>query len=799
MNALTPIAATRPAPGGPGMAPSWSDSRKDWAGGSLGPARLWFTLGGGIVTEVYFPRIDIPQIRDLGFIVADDAGFWVEVKGLGNYTVSQPEPGVSAITLEHRHPRFTLRLRVVPDPSRDVLLVEVNLDGDPGLRPYALLAPHLGGTGHDNVAAVGHYRGRTILWAEQGPFGLALAAVDETQEPAWGAASAGYVGENDGWQLFNRHGTLARCYTEAGPGNVALTGALPRCAVLALGFGSSRESAATLALSAVCRPFEEVWREQCRAWQRWHRLRTRRAVPRDLPAPLARQFFTSAAVLQAHQDKTYPGAMVASLSVPWGEVGEERGGYHLVWPRDLVECAGALLALGDDAAARNILRYLLATQHGDGHWYQNQWLGGKPYWEGLQLDEAAFPVLLAATLEERGALDGIAVGGMIRRALGFILRTGPSSEQDRWEEDAGLNAFTLAVCIAALVAGAPYLDPTERETALAVADFWNARIESWTSVRDTPLARRVGVAGYYVREAPPDVLADRAALSDTLPILNRRRDPSLPASEQVSTDFLQLVRFGLRRAEDPLVRDTLKVVDALLRVETPAGPSWHRYNGDGYGEHRDGTPFDGTGRGRAWPLLTGERGHYAVAAGENPLPYLEAMAEMGSALGMLPEQVWDGESLNGFQPGRPTGSAMPLAWTHAEFIKLAVSLQLGRPFDRPTALWERYRGRCRAAPLAIWSPWAATSRLAAGTPLLLLLPAPAVVRWGVNEWDGVTETATEPCGFGLHRALLRTGALAPGERVVFTWRLASSGWTGEDHAMVVEKAPETPDRGADMG
>ena len=159
--------------------------------------------------------------------------------------------------------------------------------------------------------------------------------------------------------------------------------------------------------------------------------------------------------------------MVASLSVPWGNQGDERGGYHLVWPRDLAECAQALLALGGEAEARAVLGYLMATQNPDGHWYQNQWLGGRAYWSGVQLDETAFPVLLAASLAERGALGGMPVADMIRRALAFLLREGPSSPQDRWEEDAGVNPYTLAVCIAALVAGADLLPENRARAALA--------------------------------------------------------------------------------------------------------------------------------------------------------------------------------------------------------------------------------------------------------------------------------------------------------------------------------------------
>ena len=97
-------------------------------------------------------------------------------------------------------------------------------------------------------------------------------------------------------------------------------------------------------------------------------------------------------LLKVHQDRTYCGAAVASLSVPWGDSSQSRGGYHLVWPRDLVETAGALVALGAFDEARDTLRYLIATQQQDGHWCQNQWLGGDPFWQGVQLDETAFPI-----------------------------------------------------------------------------------------------------------------------------------------------------------------------------------------------------------------------------------------------------------------------------------------------------------------------------------------------------------------------------------------------------------------------
>ena len=787
------------APGAPGISPTWTSSAKDMVGCSLGPARLWFTIGYGIVNEVYYPRVDIPQIRDLGFIVAGPDGFWSEVKRNQHYTLQRLAPGVPAVEIVHQHPRYALRLRVTPDPRRDVLVIECRLDpapaeagGESELRPYVLVAPHLGATGYDNVATVERYRGRRVLWAEQGPFGMALAAADQQQHDAFGRASAGYVGASDGWQDFARNGCMTWQHRAAGPGNVALIGELPRRCVLALGFGSSAEAAATLAISSLIQPFENLLQQQIAEWERWLAECSEHGVSMlDLPPEIREQTRVSAIVLRAHLDKTYPGAMVASLSVPWGHTGNQLGGYHLVWPRDLVECAGALLAMGAEAEARDTLRYLIATQNEDGHWNQNQWLGGTPYWQGVQLDETALPVLLATDLDERDALRGIEVADMLRRALGYIARTGPSSGQDRWEETEGINAFTLAVCIAALVAGAALLPQPESDWALALADFWNEHIEAWTTVTGTELARDYDIPGYYLRVAPPGIVTEAGASMAIVPIRNRRGDGGLRGDQQIGTEFLQLVRFGLRRPEDPLILGSVRLADALLRTDTPLGPVWHRYRGDGYGEHEDGRPFDGTGVGRGWPLLTGERGHYEIEAGNDPLPYLTAMAAMASPGGMIPEQVWDAEPLpeRRLYPGRASGSAMPLAWAHAEFVKLLVSRQINRPYDRPRAMWQRYRARRPVAEFAFWWPHAPIGAMRAGAKLAVALPAAAVVHWGRDGWQLTSDVPSVDSGLGFHAAVLDTAALPPGSRIDFTWRWAGGEWAGRDIAVGI-RAPD---------
>ena len=775
------------APGSPGIAPTWTSSNKDVVGTSLGPSRVWFTLGHGIINEVYYPRVDLPQIRDLGFIVADGQGFWCEIKRLSNYRLDLPAPGVPAPVVTHRHERFELTLRIVPDPRRDALLIEVALTGDESLRPYVLLAPHLGGSGWNNLAAAGRHYGRNVLWAEQGPFGLAIAASDRTQAEALGRMSAGYVGISDGWQDFAANGAMQWTHERAGPGNVALLGELDRECVLALAFGASRGAAASLALAALAGPFHQTWTEHVAAWQDWHRDCHGGVRTGALNTRLEAQFHTSRMVLRCHMDKTQPGAMVASLSIPWGNTKDDRGGYHLVWPRDLVQCGAALLGVGGEAEARDVLRYLIATQYEDGHWNQNQWLGGTPFWQGIQLDETALPVVLAALLHDHDALAGIEVADMTRRALGFIARMGPVTDQDRWEEDRGINAFTLAACIAALVAGAEFLDGDERSVALDLADDWNARIESWLYATTSPLAVAAGVAGTYIRMAPAEILVDARADLRPLAIRNREQDPGLNADEQVSGDFLQLVRFGLRAPGDSHVVDSLRVADKNLRTDTPSGPAWHRYNCDGYGERADGTEFDGTGQGRAWPLLTGERGHYAILAGNDAMPFLEAMADMAGPGGMLPEQVWDSAPIpeRNLYPGKPTGSAMPLAWSHAEFVKLALSAQLRTTFDCPRAVFTRYAGRIPVPERIVWSERAPAGYLPTGRDLRINLSSNATIRWRVGGGEKWNETPTTVCLPGMYTAIIPTRKMRNKSRMQFRWEKGDSKIPGPVHEMTI--------------
>lgn len=768
----------------------WTRANKDMVGCALHGPRVWFTSAEGMLTEVFHPRIDIPQIKQLNFIIADDQGFWHELGGLDSYTIEEPMLGVPALTIHHHHPRFTFTLRICPDPARDVILLDLNLSGDPALRPYAMLLPRIGEDADHNHAAVSQSATWRTLLAWQGPFGLGLLARTPQGEDAWGRLSVGNLDYSDLRSDFQRHGRMTWTYDEAGPGQVMLAGELPRQATLALGLCTSADAAATLAHSALLNPFSNAWDTNIREWRTWL---AQIIPPAGLDSSLWALLLRSAMVLKVHKDHTFTGALVASMSTPWGHVSIQRGGYHLVWARDLVESAGAFFALSLPGEAREVLRYLIATQQPDGHWHQNQWLGGKPYWTGIQLDEVGFPVLLAGKLAECGALDGTPVQGMVRAALRFLIQEGPVSQQDRWEEDHGLNAFTLAVIIAALIEGSAFLDEATAHFVLEMADEWNACIEPWLYVAGTALAKRLSVHGYYVRVAPQQVLDDRQALQLPVVISNHSEYTAPPAWEQVALDFLQLVRFGLRQADDPVVLDSLKVADALLKTDTPKGPVWHRYNNDGYGEHADGAPYDGTGVGRGWPLLTGERGHYAVAAGEDAMPYLQAMNAMTGRGGLLPEQVWDADPIPalGLHPGEPSGSVQPLVWAHGEFIKLAYSHALGHAIDRPGRTWQRYQGKIPTRPFCSWNFRHPHHSLPQGLMLRVLLPSPALVHWGHDDWQEPLDVMSQDCGLGIWYVDLPTQRFAVGQKVMLTfyWQ-QEQRWEGRDYRIDVVVPPD---------
>jgi glucoamylase len=507
----------------------------------------------------------------------------------------------------------------------------------------------------------------------------------------------------------------------------------------------------------------------------------------------------STAVLKIHEAKRFPGGIIASLSIPWGfdKGDDDLGGYHLVWPRDLAEAAGALLAAGDSAGARQTLTYLMGTQEADGHWPQNMWLDGRPYWGGLQMDETAFPILLADALRRMGKLSGLDPWLMVRKAAEFLLRNGPVTQEDRWEEDGGYSPFTLAAEVAALLAAADFAEAKGEDQAATfmrqTADAWNSNIERWTYVTDTPLSKQVGVGGYYVRIAPLEVADAASPLKGFVPIKNRPpTDRKQPVSQIVSPDALALVRFGLRSATDPRIMNTVKVIDALLKTETKTGSVWHRYNQDGYGEQADGKPFDGTGIGRGWPLLAGERAHYELAKGNTgeARKLAKVIEEQTGPCGLIPEQVWDAPDVpeHELANGHPSGSAMPLVWAHAEYIKLLRSIRDGQVFDTPPQPVQRYQKAKVTLPFGFWRFNHKVRSIVKGKMLRVEVLSPATVHWSSDNWKTAVDAKTRDTGLGVYVADLPTEELPAGGQVLFTffW-LESKQWENTDFAVTIRK------------
>jgi glucoamylase len=567
--------------------------------------------------------------------------------------------------------------------------------------------------------------------------------------------------------------------------------------VLTLGVGLTAAEAGHRALGSLLDGFELAESIYVEEWKNWQST----LLPLETDPPSGRDLYRiSSTVLKVHEDKRFPGGIIASLSIPWGfaKGDDDLGGYHLVWPRDLVEAAGGLLAAGANVDVRRVLRYLDITQKDDGSWTQNMWLDGTPYWSGVQMDETALPILLVDLARRNGALSGDDLSSfwpMVRRAAGFLARNGPVTQQDRWEEDPGYSPFTLAAEIASLLAAADLADLAHEPSVAAylreLADAWNDNIELWTYVTGTDLAHLMNVEGYYVRIAAPEEAEAASPFQGFVPIKNRPPgQSSAPATHIVSPDVLALVRFGLRPPNDPRILNTITIIDALVKVDTPYGPAWRRYNEDGYGEHEDGAPFDGTGIGRAWPLLTGERAHYELAAGkrDGAERLLRTLEMFANDCGLIPEQIWDGRDIPERELffGRPSGSAEPLVWAHAEYIKLRRSLHDGGVFDMPPQPVQRYQADQTLSRYAVWRFNHKIRAIPAGKLLRLELLAPAKVHWGIDGWHTVEDTETRDTGLGVHLADLATDDLSTGQTINFTFYWPGSNrWENVDYAVTV--------------
>ena len=791
---------TTPAPGGPGIDPRWTRSDKDGVGTAYSAlSRVWFTVSKGILNEIYYPTIDQPQIRDLQYLVTDGETFFHDERQLDN-TLDTLAPGVLGYGITNVDPegRYRILKEVIADPHQPCVLVKTRVDADPDmlarLRLFALLAPHLEVGGRGNTGNVVETLWGKVLTAHKGNTWLVLAA-----SVPFLRCSCGYAGTSDGWQDLAGNLRMDWEYDCAPDGNIALTGELdfrrePEF-VLVLAFGDSLHQALVTVAQALGTSFAdhrarflEQWKNACR-----HLLPGKDAAAGDG----GRLYHASHSMILAHEDKTFDGALIASLSIPWGEFtdDEERGGYHLVWTRDMCHGATGLLAAGDTEGPLRALIYLACTQNDDGGFYQNFWIDGEPHWRGIQLDEVAFPVILAWRLQQARGLQDFDPYPMVLKAAGYLIHHGPVTPQERWEECSGHSPSTLAAHIAALICAASFARERGHDATAGYleeyADFLVAHVERWTVTTDGSLVP--GIRRHFIRihpAAPHDRQPDEDANYGMLTLTNQPPGaPSeYPGKEIVDAGFLELVRYGILAPGAPLVEDSLRVVDAMLKVDTASGPCWRRYNHDGYGQRLDGGPYRGWGYGHAWPVLTGERGHYELAAGRDVRPYIRAMERFATSTTLLPEQVWalpDRPAAHMFL-GRPTGGAMPLVWAHAEYLKLVRSAADGQVFDLIPPVADRYRTPREAASMEIWTFRRQVRSVPDGGCLRIQAASPFRLRWTSDEWTHASDTDSASVGSG-HEFVdvhVPPGQKAP-VRFTFFWTI-SGQWEGRDYFVATD-------------
>jgi glucoamylase len=668
----------------PALASSWAPADKH----GFGTARqtgspVWFTLRQASLSEVYYPDLDTPSFRGLQFAVTDGTHVDREVVDDDPAHIEPPavkarvEPVPGSLTFRQitENSRWRLTKTWYTDPGRASVLADVKFESKTGrpLRLYVLADPAASDTLTDD-------RGRgMVAWD-------ASSASAVEAHPRLTGASAGYRGTpTDPW-IDLQDQRLSGSTADA-PGDVVegaltrLDGVKHRSMKLAIGFG--RDAGAAVATARASLRSRDAARQYASAWASY--LASLKRPPASVGRNL-RLYQQSLMVLAASEDKLNPGASVAAPNMPWvwGTLTLENpadghsGPYHLVWPRDFFHVVTAQSAAGDSAAAARELAYLWKIQKPDGSWWQNTEPDGDPHWTGLQMDEVALPIVLAWELNRPDWEH-------IQKAADFIVANGPKTGSERWENQDGYSPNTIATEIAGLVCAADFARrngaPAKADTYLATADKWQREVEAMTATTNGPLSDKP----YYLR-----ITKDANPNDGSTYNLGDNYSPN-PIDERrvVDNSFLGLVLFGAKKWNDPTIVNSLAVGDRELRVNTPNGPVWHRFSFDGYGETADGGDWNifptaaNQTHGRVWPLLTGERGEYELLAGRRADSYLETMARTANDGLMLPEQVFE-------NTGEGTRSATPLAWTHAQFIRLAWSIQAGTPIERPSIVAERY-------------------------------------------------------------------------------------------------------------
>ena len=759
------------APGTPGSESYFDLARKDCVGTARNTtSKVWFTVADGVLSDTYWPTVDATNVHTLQYLVTDGHSFTdLQTRDMSYRVVPDPTGMSCTIVASSASHHYRITTTYLADPGNDAVLMRTRFSGPAKDQLYVRLDPLAGGTGGGGAQNAGG-NSATLDTVNGDPVPVASNTNTTTDavnrsyavqtyealesSDGFDSASVGYAGTaSDGLTMLDSSHQLTT-FDSAPDGHVALTAGLRlppgRTVNLALGFGTSETQALTTAGASVAQRFGRVWADYEAGWLRYDS-RLRRPSPR-LGASAVREYYESVNVVKASEDKTFPGAIAAGLASPWGQAvpagnltnGEPTyfGSYREVFARDLYEAFTGLLVAGDIQTARAATRFLFdRQQQTDGSMPRNSLENGQPAPDtgGLQLDETSYPILM--DWQSGLAGDATLYSDHVIPAADFLVAHGPSDGVERWEEQSGYSPSTIAAEIAGLTAAAHIAtvqgDGVRARIYQATADYFARNIEAWTVTTTGPYG-----PNYFIRVSKTG--DPNAAISYSL----GNGSGTYPQQNVVDAGFLELVRLGILPATNSDVTATLPIIDKYIEVQTPSGPGFYRYgtsdpgSEDGYGDcyvppapannatgcSPSGAPWPttDTGTGHLWPVLSGERGEYEVAAGDYSFArtLLHSMQNMQSGQGLEPEQAWEDPPLAaspfgsdpttasiGFQTGKPAGSASPLTWAQAQYARLALDLSYKRNLETPQIVTDRYvtHGMPGSLPLTVTSPASGSS------------------------------------------------------------------------------------------
>jgi glucoamylase len=738
--ALTPSST---ATDGPGALSHFDLSRKDCLGTAQNTtSKVWFTIANGVLSDVYYPTADNTNVETMQYIVTDGSTFTDLQTRDTTYTVQLLSKNSQAldceVTTTAKNGKYRIITDYLTDSNQNTVVMNVQFIALVGkLSSYKLYVrydPSINGNGGGGSGNGGGDNG-TIDTSTGHNIPIAFdtntasQAVNRTYAvPVYSALDAsipftqvsnGFVGQpSDGLVQLDASHSLTALYSQATNGNLVQTSQADLSKgsnfMLALGFGTVQADAVSAAEASLATKFNKIQKSYESGWDAYDNGLT--APPPQFKGVTGKQwhqlvaeYYLSANVVKASEDKTFPGAIVASLSSPWGQAvsaGDPNnlffGSYREVFARDVYEAWTGLLLDGDLATARDVVNFLFKKQQqADGSMPRNSLLNGKtaPDSFGTQLDEASYPIIMAYQL---GMTDNSLYLNHIVPAANFVISHGPAFGVERWEEQDGYSPSTISAEIAGLVAAADIAkvngDTKSAQVWLGVADDWQRSVEGWTVTTTGPLASHP----YFIRLSKTG--DPNAAISYNV----GNGGPTLDQRSVIDAGFLELVRLGLMPSNDPAVTESLPVVDATIETNTASGLGWHRYNGDGYGDAAsNGHPWapTGQGTGHVWPLLTEERGEYDVSTGQasTAVTLLSTMQNFASGIGLIPEQDWELPNLApspygtdptvasiGFQNGQPAGSAAPLTWSAGVYVRLMRDLTTNKLLEQPANTFNRY-------------------------------------------------------------------------------------------------------------